>query len=240
MDRVDSRPTPTYLIPAGSVDFGDFRRLLPISRGFGSGRGTPVDRYYIERFLAQNTADIQGRTLEIADNRYTVQFGGERVTHSDVLHVVSGNPRATLVGDLTTGAGIPSAAFDCIILTQTLPFIYELKEAVIQIRKALRPGGVALITVPGISQISRYDMDRWGDYWRFTDASARRLFGDVFGPDNVMVVMYGNVLAACAFLQGIVVEELRRNELDYPDTDYQLSIGIRVVKSEEQNAQKDS
>jgi SAM-dependent methyltransferase len=234
MDRVDSRPT--YLIPAGSVDFGDLRRLAPISRGFGSGRGTPVDRYYIERFLAQNAADVQGRTLEIADNRYTVQFGGERVTHSDVLHVVSGNPRATLVGDLTTGAGIPSSAFDCIILTQTLPFIYEVKEAVIQIRKALRPGGVALLSVPGISQISRYDMDRWGDYWRFTDASARRLFGDVFGPENVIVVMYGNVLAACAFLQGIVVEELRRNELDYPDADYQLSIGIRAVKSEEQNA----
>lgn len=240
MDRVDTRPTPTYLISAGSVDFGNLRRLLPISRGFGSGRGTPVDRYYIQRFLAQNRADIQGRTLEIADNRYTVQFGGEHVTHSDVLHVVSGNPRATLVGDLTTGAGIPSSAFDCIILTQTLPFIYELKEAVSQIRKALRLGGVALITVPGISQISRYDMDRWGDYWRFTDASARRLFGDVFGPENVTVVMYGNVLAACAFLQGIVVEELLTNELDYPDSDYQLSIGIRVVKSEEQNAQNDS
>ena len=31
------------------------------------------------------------------------------------------------------------------------------------------PGGSLLLTVPGISQIARYD-DHWGDYWRFTSA----------------------------------------------------------------------
>jgi hypothetical protein len=28
-----------------------------------------------------------------------------------------------------------------------------------------------------------FDYDRWGDYWRFTDQSAQRLFGDCFGAD---------------------------------------------------------
>jgi hypothetical protein len=221
-----------YSIPIGSVRFGDLRRLSPISRSHFS-RGTPVDRYYIESFLAQNAGDLRGRTLEIADNNYTVQFGGERVTHSDVLHAVPGNPAATLVGDLATGSGIPSSAFDCMILTQTLTHIYELQETIVQIRNALRPGGVALITVPGISQISRPDMDRWGDYWRFTDASARRLFGDVFEPENVTVVTYGNVLAACAFLQCVAAKELRKEELDHHDVDYQVIIAIRVVRSVE-------
>jgi hypothetical protein len=221
-----------YPIPIGSVSFGDLRRLSPISHAFFS-RGTPVDRYYIEGFLAQNAEHIQGRTLEIADNNYTARFGGERVTRSDVLHAVSGNPAATIVGDLATGQGIPSAAFDCMILTQTLLFIFDLREAIVQIRNALRPGGVALITVPGISQISRYDMERWGDYWRFTDASARRLFSDVFGPENVTVVTYGNVLAASAFLHGIAMQELGKQELDHYDADYQVIIGIRAVRSVE-------
>jgi SAM-dependent methyltransferase len=227
------RGRPPHQIPLGSVRFGDFRRLSPIGGDFGWERGTPIDRYYIESFLAQDAGDIRGRSLEFADNKYTIRFGGERITRSDVLHTVPGNPKATLVGDLAAGAGIPSSAFDCMILTQTLLYIFDLKETVVKIRNALRPGGVALVTVPGISQISRYDMDRWGDYWRFTDASARRLFGDAFGPENVTVVIYGNVLAACAFLQGLAVHEIRKEELDYRDADYQLTIGVRAVRSVE-------
>jgi glycosyltransferase involved in cell wall biosynthesis len=229
MGWIRGRP---YPLPIGSVDFGDLRRLSPISRSHFV-RGTPVDRYYIESFLAQNAADINGCTLEIADNNYTVRFGGARVTRSDVLHAVPGNPAATLVGDLATGLGIPSSAFDCMILTQTLTHIYNVQEAIIQIRNALRPGGVALITVPGISQINRFDMDRWGDYWRFTDASARRLFGDVFGSENVTVVTYGNVFAACAFLHCVAVQEIQKEELDHHDADYQVTVAIRVVKSVE-------
>jgi hypothetical protein len=76
-------------------------------------------------------------------------------------------------------------------------------------------------------------MDRWGDYWRFTDASAQRLFSAVFGPKNVKVVTYGNVLAACAFLHGLAVHELREAELDHNDSDYQVIIGIRAVRSVE-------
>jgi hypothetical protein len=212
------------------VWWGNLRTLSPTSRVFGLDRGGPVDRHYIEAFLVRHVDDICGRALEIADNSYTVQFGGSRVTQSDILHVVSGDPRATVVGDLSTGAGIPQAAFDCMILTQTLSFIYDIKSTVAEVRNALRPGGVALVTVPGISQISRYDMDRWGDYWRFTDASMQRLFGDVFGPENVTVVTYGNVLAACAFLHGLAAHELTKTELDYHDADYQLIIGLRAVR----------
>jgi hypothetical protein len=83
----------------------------------------------------------------------------------------------------------------------------------------------------GISQISRYDMDRWGDYWRFTTLSAQRLFEEVFLPANVSVESYGNVLAANAFMHGLVTEDLRVEELDYRDPDYELLITVRAVKS---------
>jgi hypothetical protein len=74
-------------------------------------------------------------------------------------------------------------------------------------------------------------MNRWGDYWRFTDASARRLFGDVFGTENVIVETRGNVLAACAFLHGLANHELTKSELDYTDIDYQMLITVRAVKN---------
>jgi hypothetical protein len=135
-----------------------------------------------------------------------------------------------MVGDLATGEGIPRGAFDCMVLTQTLPCIYRVEAAVATSFAALAPDGVLLATLPGIGQISRYDMDRWGDYWRFTDASAARLFGGVFGPENVEVVTYGNVLVACAFLQGLAAAELKPEELDRHDPDYQVTIGVRAVK----------
>jgi hypothetical protein len=95
----------------------------------------------------------------------------------------------------------------------------------------LKPGGVLLATLPGISQISRYDMDRWGEFWRFTSLSASRLFGEVFGPANVAVEARGNVLVAVAFLQGLAQEDLRRRELDYNDRDYELIVTVRAMRA---------
>jgi SAM-dependent methyltransferase len=216
--------------PVGFVRFGSLRRLQPISRVFGFDRGLCIDRYYIENFLAQHAEDIQGHVLEIGDDTYTRRFGGEGVVRSDVLHVWDDNPKATIVADLTCANHIPSDTFDCIIFTQTLQFIYEMRAALWHLCRILKPNGVLLATFPGISQISRYDMDRWGDFWRFTTLSARRLFEEVFPPENVTVKAYGNVLAAVAFLHGLAAEELKREELDYHDPDYELIITVRAVK----------
>ncbi len=219
--------------PVGFVRFGSLRRVTPISGGFGYDRGLPIDRYYIERFLLHYAADIRGRVLEIADNSYTYRFGGDRVTQSDVLHAAEGNPQATIVGDLTRADHIPSDTFDCIILTQTLLVIYDVRAAIQTIHRILKPGGILLTTFPGVShKITRYDMDRWGDFWRFTTLSARRLFEEVFPAGNVQIEAYGNVLAAIAFLHGLAVEELSKKELDYFDRDYEVSIAVRAVKPE--------
>lgn len=216
--------------PRDCVRWGGLRRTVPVSRVFGLDRGQAIDRYYIEKFLADRSIQIHGSVLEIGDDHYTKRFGGARVTHSDVLHAVAGNPQATLIGDLQTGQGIPTEAFDCIILTQTLQFIYDVKSVVQTLHRCLRPGGVVLATGTGISQLSRYDMDRWGEYWRFTSLSARRMFEEAFGPEAVTVKTYGNVLAATALLQGISAGELDSPELDVLDQDYEVVIAIEAVK----------
>ena len=215
----------------GHVQLGMMRRLIPISRVWGFDRGLPVDRYYIERFLATHSENIQGSVLEIGDDTYTRKFGASRVLQSDVLYPVEGNPRATIVADLTQGENIPSERFDCIICTQTLMFIFEIQKAMNTLYRILKPGGVLLMTLAGVShQISREDMERWGDYWRFTSLSARRLCEFVFPPGNVLVEAHGNVLAAVAFLHGLAREELGQEELDTDDPDYEVLIAVRAVK----------
>ncbi len=218
------------------VRLGTPRRLLPVSREFGFDRGNPIDRYYIEDFLRRNSGvseyspgAIHGHVLEVGADTYTRQFGWA-VDHVDVLHVTPDNPRGTIVADLADGSNLPSDAYDCIICVQTLLVIYDVKAAIRTIHRILKPGGTALVTVPGISQISRTDMDSWGDFWRFTTLSARRLFEDVFQPAKVTVDCYGNVLAASAFLYGLATKDMSRGELDLRDPDFQVIIGIKAVK----------
>ena len=218
--------------PVGWVRFGSLRRRQPISRDWGYRRGKPIDRYYIECFLASVADDIQGHVLEVKNNHYTVQFGNGRVTQSDILHKEAGNPQATIVADLTVTNSLPENSFDCIICTQTLQFIYDVKAALATLHHSLKPGGVLLVTVPATAQISRADMELWGDYWRFTSLSTRLMFEELFPPANVNVQAYGNVLATIAFLHGLASEDLKQSDLDYVDPDYELLITVRAVKCE--------
>ena len=217
---------------AGAIRFGDLRRLAPFSRVFGYDRGTPVDRYYIEGFLERSARDIRGRVMEVGDDSYTRKYGGDRVDKRDVLHVTEGSPQATIIADLTKADHIPSESFDCIILTQTLHLIYDVRAAIGTLHRILKPGGVLLATFPGISQIDRYE---WGKswYWAFTSLAARRMFGEAFSEDSLSVETHGNVLAATAFLYGIALEELRKEELDFSDPDYEVTITVRAVKEVE-------
>ncbi|MCC6346887.1 MAG: methyltransferase domain-containing protein [Nitrospirales bacterium] len=190
-----------------------------------------MDRYYIEKFLASHRSDIRGRVLEIYDNEYTVRFGEDRVTRSDILHKTNGNPKATIVADLTETDPIPPGVFDCIILTNTLQYIYPMEKTVRTLYRILKPQGTLLATLPGISKISHVDQPQWGEYWRFTEDSARLLFSPVSSPSDVQQVQtFGNVLSSIAFLHGLAAEDLTPEELDYRDEDYPILIGVRAIK----------
>lgn len=223
------RLRPESIPGLGRVAFGDLRRTQPVNSNFGFERGQPIDRYYIERFLARHAVDIRGRVLEVGDATYTRRFGGPSVSHSDVLHVHEGSALATVVADLTDGAHIPSDAFDCIVLTQTLHLIFDVRAAVETLFRILAPQGVLLATVPGISPV---DQGEWRDswYWSFTDKAARRTLEASFPPEDVVVEQDGNVLAAVAFLEGLASTELEERELLVCDPAYPVCVTIRAVK----------
>jgi glycosyltransferase involved in cell wall biosynthesis len=215
--------------PVGRVDFGHLRRLTPVSRQFGFDRGQPIDRYYIENFLGSQAKDIKGRVLEIKDNTYSRRYGGSRVEVSDVLDIVEDNPQATVVADLSHAPHVPTDTFDCILCTQTLHLIYDMRSAISTLHRILKPGGVLLVTVPGISQIE-HGASQW--HWAFTSQSVEFLFEEAFPAANLWIRSHGNVLAATSFLQGLAAQELTHEELDYRDPCYEVLITLRAIKPE--------
>ena len=208
---------------------GDLRRVTPIDPNWGYERGTPIDRVYVEEFVRSHAADIRGRVLEIAAPDYTTRFG-RGVERVDILMATEGNPQATILGDLTDAPQIPSDAFDCVIVTQTLQFVYDVRAALATLYRILAPGGVLLATVPGITKISPPEDEQYGEWWHFTARSARRLAEEAFGAGNVETRSYGNVLTATGFLYGLAASDLTPDELASHDRLYEVIVGVRGVK----------
>jgi len=210
---------------------GTLGRIRPLSNIWGFDRGTPVDRYYIESFLAERRAEIRGRVLEVKDSGYTARFGSG-VDAAEVLDIDPSNSLATITADLSAAHSIASDQFDCFILTQTLQFIYDIQSAVKHAHRILRPSGVLLATLPSVSRlVPRGGLT--GDFWRFTPASCTALFEGVFGVGQVEVRAYGNMTSAIAFLAGAAVEDLRPDQLDTRDDYFPVLIGVRGRKQEQ-------
>jgi len=220
---------PAWVPPLGKVRFGDFARVNPISDCFGFDRGQPIDRYYIEKFLARNAQYIRGRVLEIGDNSYTRMFGDSQVSQSDVLHVDLNHPTATFRGDLTDPQVLPANAFDCIVFTQTLHLIFDMPKAVAALERVLKPGGVLLLTVPGITPVDRGE---WGDtwYWSLTKPALAQLLSGPFDAKDIATEHRGNVLAAVSFLQGLAASEVPADKLDVVDPAFPVLVAARATK----------
>jgi SAM-dependent methyltransferase len=225
----------SYNPKVGHVNLGDLDRLYPFSIDFGYDRGGPVDRYYIEDFLFKNAADIKGRCLEIGDNEYTLLYGQNNVIKSDILHVDDSNKKATFIGDLSNAPQIPDDIFDCIVLTQTLHLIYDFKAALATCHRVLKPGGVLLLTSPGITPI---DHGGWKStwYWSFTDKALFKLGEETFPGAEVNIETFGNVFIATAFLHGMGLPEITAEKLEHQDPHYQVIIGVRIIKAKPVNA----
>lgn len=206
---------------------GTLRRTSPISTCWGYDRGRPIDRYYINHFMAAHRDVIRGRVLEIKEPLYTNRFGSA-VARADILDIDANNPHATLIADLADARVVPSDAFDCCIVTQTLQYVYDVRAAIRELHRMLTPGGVLLATVPGMTRLD--PRASYPDFWRFTPDSCTRLFGDVFGPSAITVEGHGNVLASIAFLEGIAQEELSASELASHDARFPLVVSVAAVK----------
>ena len=210
-------------------DWGDFRRTDPVSRDWGYDRGMPVDRRHIDDFLSAHSSDVRGNVLEVQEDDFTLAYGGRRALHHDILDISSQNQRATILADLRFAPEISSDTYDCIILTQTLHVIDDVRAALRECHRILKPGGVLLATFPAASRVC-LEYGEEGDYWRMTAAGARALLQSSFEPAITSCQSYGNVLTNTAFLHGLGAAEITDAEFDVHDPYFPALIGVRAKK----------
>jgi SAM-dependent methyltransferase len=209
-------------------DLGDLRRTTPIST-WGAERGGSLPRAYIAEFLGQHEADIRGRVLEIASDRYASLFtaGVEQV---DILDVDESNEQATFIANFADAPEVPDNAFDCVLVTQVLSWIYDVRAGFRTAHRILAPGGVMLATTPGLARHAPIEKELLGEWWHFTSMSAKRVAEEIFGEGNVEVQTYGNVLAAAGSLFGLGQDDVAPAELAVHDPAFEVVVAIRAVK----------
>jgi len=212
----------------GTVRWGSLRRTAPFSREWGYDRGTPIDRVYIETFLATHADDVRGACLEVMNADYTARFGGARVSRQDILDINPANILATIVADVGEADSFPVHRFDCVIFTQTLHLIPDMRIALGNVWRAIAPGGVLLLTVPALG---RHDTRKGfhHDRWRVTKTGLEWLLTGL-SDARADTTSYGNVLSCTAFLYGLAAEELRPEELHVTDPAFPLIVAARVRK----------
>ena len=209
------------------VRFGSLRRLEPVSRGWGSERGTPVDRIYIDRFFAEHADSIRGRVLEVRDPRYASAHG-TGVDHVEIVDIDPRNELATIVADLADPESLPEAAFDCAIVPQTLVYVRDLAGAVANLWQSLAPGGTLLITTPAIARI---DPDASSeDRWHLTPAGLAEVVRVACPTGDATVTGHGNPLVAIAFLHGLAQEDLSPAELEFEHPLFPIVVTAAVRK----------
>lgn len=202
-----------------------------VSNDFGFYRGTPVDRWYIHQFFLYNMHLINGSCLEFGELTYVNKYGSnlsEKIVfnYSENFHMHDGEIR----GDITLVEQLPESKFDCIVCVNVLNFIYDIKSALVGLGRMLKKNGVIVLTVAGpVAHVSRYDMDRWGDFWRLTDKAIIKLVSDT-GLSVEAIETYGNPLSCVSQINGYCAEDIGVDSLLPNHSDYQLVIGLVVRK----------
>ena len=124
-----------------------------------------------------------------------------------------------------------SRTFDCIVLTQTLQYIFDIRAAVATLFRSLKPGGILLLTVPSVR--SQIDGRTFGGRLGIGGSLQRRYavcWRNCFTPDAVTVDTFGNIFVATAFHFGIALEELTPRELGHSDSEFPVIVVARAVK----------
>lgn len=205
--------------------WGNLRRTRPFSDRYGVDRGPVIDRHYIDRFIAEHATDLRGHVLEVAEGRYARVHAGA-ITELDILDIDPRNDQATVIVDLDDAGSLPRRTYDCIVLTQTLQYLFEPAVALTNLWEALAPGGVLLLSVPATARVDRDLAER--DAWRVLVPGLEHLLQQTCVGGEITVISAGNLLSSIAFLLGLAADELEADELAGNDPHHPLVTCARV------------
>jgi hypothetical protein len=205
--------------------WGNLRRDEPFSSEWGIDRGTPVDRYFGDRFFAENAHLIGGKVLEIQTSIYTDRYG-VGVAQADSVDI-DGQFGPTIVCDLAKADDvIASNSYDCFLLPYTLLVVKELEPALRNAMRIVKPGGTVLATTSVMTPI----LAEYPEYWRMTECGWREVLARVWPGCEIEVRTHGNYVSAVASIMGLAQEELTERELNRHDPRFPVLISIKGRK----------
>ncbi|MBW4635650.1 MAG: class I SAM-dependent methyltransferase [Iphinoe sp. HA4291-MV1] len=206
-----------------TLDLGDLRRRFPICPLFGFTRGTPIDRYYLDKFIGEIREQVAGNVLEVGGvlrNREVYQF--YNATEYQTLDIFASSG-VTLVGDVHDPETIRPESLDAVVIFNVLEHCHNPWVVVKNIYSWLKVGGQCFCMVPSAQKLH----DVPGDYWRPLPDGMKQLFQD-FSQQKLHV--YGNPLTVVASFMGISAEELSLQELDDFHPDYPVATCMIAMK----------
>ncbi len=137
-------------------------------------------REQVEQFLARHAKqhDVRrARILDVAPQDWAGAAASFRLAMIETLDI---DPRsgATYIADLCADnrQRISSGRYDLIVCTEVLEHLLQPFDAVREIHRLLKPGGVVLVTTPFNFRIH----GPLPDCWRFTEHGLRALFAKGF------------------------------------------------------------
>lgn len=202
------------------------RRLAP-----AAGARYPIDRWYSDAFLRRQAGisgyvagDLAGSVLEVVPPG---GGGGPPLTERLGVRGSLGAVRRLTLPEVLEGAHAP-AGDDAVTCCLGLQFALDPRAAVRVLAGLVAPGGVLLVTVPGIGPLATTD-GGWPDRWRLTPLALRRTLETALPPETVTVQSFGNVLTATAHLYGLGADDLRRRERELHDPDYPVVVAARAL-----------
>lgn len=207
----------------GAIEWGDFRKTFPMCHACGFTRGTPIDRYYLQKFVREINDQVVGDVLEIGAVPKDKEFYdfSDRKSYK-VLNLEPGIG-VNLVGDAHDLTLIETESVDSVIIFNVLEHCYAPWQVLQNIHTWLKPGGKCFCLVPNAQRLH----DRPADYWRPLPDGISLLFK---GFSQKQMYVYGNPLSVIAIFHGLATEELTTEELDAFHPDYPVLTCIVAEK----------
>lgn len=220
-------PSRSARLTESAVPHAGLFRGTPINRDWGWGKGTPLDRPFIEHFIKTHCGDIRGRVLEVKEPEYCRLYArpGAQV---DILDLNPDNKIANIIDDLQYCNKIADNTYDCVLLTQVLQFVPDVDKALSAVARILRPGGILLVTVCGITQTGHEEEGAF--HWAFFAAGLRHALARYFDPRKLVIDSHGNAGLAASFLMGLTEQQVPPELLSVNDPEYAIVITGRAVK----------
>lgn len=212
------------LVPfIGSVDLGDGGSFNPLCPNYGFTRGTPVDRFYLRKFLREHARRIGGETLDIGGQPQNLPSYAAGAISSYKTLDLDPAANADIIADIHDPSVVPRSSFDTVLAFNVLEHCAAPFVVASNIALWLKPGGKVLCLTPCTQRLHR-DPE---DYWRLLPAGLGTFFK---GMTVLQLRSYGNLVAAQAALLGIAAEELSEAQLTTDDAYYPVVACIVAQK----------